>query len=299
MSFKKITVAGIGTLGSQIAFQIAFRGFPVIAYDIDKDVVEKKARQRIEEKRSMYKRDIKATDAQFDAGLKHLSYTLDLKKAVSDADLLIEAIPEVEKTKRDFYRHVSSLAPKKTVFASNSSTIIPSRLAPASDRPEKFVNFHFANQIWYRNTAEIMGGPKTKQSIKDQMAKFAREIGMIPIILQKEIPGYILNALLVPWFNGAMSVWAQEGADAKTIDKTWMVVLKSPMGPFGMLDIVGLRTVYNIQETMAKGSNDPTKKAIVGKLKKMIDSGKIGEESGEGFYRYPHPAYEDPNFLKS
>ena len=295
-NIEQVTVAGGGVLGSQIAYQCAFKGKNVTVYDIGDDAVAA-ARERVKALRAAYKRDIKATDEQFDAGLGRMSFTTDLSEAVKNANLVIEAIPEKPSIKHDFYQSLAKLAPENTIFASNSSTYVPSTFASDTGRPDKFLNLHFANQIWLMNTAEIMGTDQTDPDIYNQIVSFAREIGMVPIQLHKEQPGYVLNTLLMPLMGAAGMLWAHDVADPQTIDKTWMIATGAPKGPFGFYDMVGLRTAYNIL-SQRQGDN-PQAKPLLDKLKAMIDQGKLGEETGQGFYQYPDPDYQDPGFLKA
>ena len=293
---EQVTVAGGGVLGSQIAYQCAFKGKNVTVYDIGDDAVAA-ARERVKALRAAYKRDIKATDEQFDAGLGRMSFTTDLSEAVKNADLVIEAIPEKPSIKHDFYQSLAKLAPENTIFASNSSTYVPSTFAADTGRPDKFLNLHFANQIWLMNTAEIMGTDQTDPDIYNRIVSFAREIGMVPIQLHKEQPGYVLNTLLMPLMGAAGMLWAHDVADPQTIDKTWMIATGAPKGPFGFYDMVGLRTAYNI--LCQRQGDNPQAKPLLDKLKAMIDQGKLGEETGQGFYQYPDPEYQDPGFLKA
>ncbi|KZL41399.1 3-hydroxyacyl-CoA dehydrogenase [Secundilactobacillus collinoides] len=294
---KNVTVAGSGVLGSQIAYQSAYSGKNVTIYDISDDAVAK-AKNRVKDLRSLYEHDLNIDDAEFEAGLENLSYSSDLADAVKDADLVIEAIPEKPEIKHSFYQQLAKVAPAKTIFASNSSTLIPSMFMDDTGRPEKFLNLHFANQVWLNNTAEVMGSPKTDPEIYKEIVEYAREIGMVPIQLQKEQPGYILNSLLIPFLNAGQELWTKGVADPQTIDKTWMKATGAPQGPFAILDVVGLRTAYNITATYAASTQDKQLQVVVDSIKKLLDEGKLGRESGEGFYKYPHPAFEDPDFLK-
>lgn len=294
MAFKKILVAGTGVLGSQIAYQSALHGFQVTAYDVDPDA----AKKRVQALQPNYEHDLKLSEADFQKGFANLKFTDDLKDAVDDVDYVIEALPEVLSIKSKFYQQLSELAPAKTVFASNSSTMIPSQLVKFVDRPKKFLNMHFANKIWQCNVAEIMGTTETDPDVYQQVVDFAKQIGMVPIEIKKEQPGYVLNSLLIPFVVSAMNLWVNGVADPETVDKDWMISTGSPVGPFIMLDIVGLRTVQNIMLGLYKQTKNKMFQNIADHLKPMIDDGKIGVESGEGFYKYPHPAFEDPNFLK-
>lgn len=298
MNFKNITVAGSGVLGYQIAFQTAFHGFHVTVYDINDKVLEK-AKAKFSILSEAYKTDLGATPEQLDAAFKNLKYTADLAEAVKDADLLIEAVPESPEIKIDFYEKLRSIAPEKTIFATNSSTMLPSQFAESTGRPEKFLALHFANEIWKHNTAEIMGHPGTDKNVFNDIVAFSKAIGMVALPLQKEQPGYIVNSLLVPLLSAATNLLVNEVADAETIDKTWMVATGAPTGPFGILDIVGITTAYNINKMAADATNDPLKIKTVEYLKtNFIDKNKLGVSTGEGFYTYPNPAYKKDDFLK-
>lgn len=298
MTFKNITVAGSGVLGYQIAFQTAFHGFNVIVYDINDEVLEK-AKSKFEILSEAFKTDLKATAQQLEAARNKLSYTSDLAKAVEDADLLIEAVPENPAIKIDFYQKLAKVAPPKTIFATNSSTLLPSQFAEATGRPSQFLALHFANEIWKHNTAEIMGQSKTNPKVFNELVEFAKAIGMVALPLHKEQPGYIVNSLLVPLLSAALDLYINEVADIETIDKTWMVATGAPLGPFGILDVVGVTTAYNINKMTADATHDPVKVKIANKLKDdFIDKGKLGVATGEGFYKYPNPAFMHKDFLK-
>lgn len=298
MNYKNVTVAGSGVLGFQIAFQAAFHGFNVTVYDINDEILEK-AKAKFSNMSEAFKRDLKATQQQIEAARQNLSYTSDLAESVKDADLLIEAVPENPAIKIDFYGRLSKVAPEKTVFVTNSSTLLPSDFAEATGRPPKFLALHFANTIWIHNTAEIMGHATTDPTVFDDVVAFANAIGMLALPLHKEQPGYILNSLLVPLLNAATNLLVNEVADPQTIDKTWMKATGAPLGPFGILDVVGITTAYNINKIAADKSKDELKIKTVEYLKaNFIDKNKLGISTGEGFYTYPNPAYKNPDFLK-
>lgn len=295
MNYKKIVIAGSGVLGSQIAFQTAFHGFEVNVYDINDDAITA-AKGRMENLKGVYATYFNDND-RAEKALNSLNFFTDLGEAVKDADLIVEAVPERIEIKQAFYEGLAKVASEKTVFASNSSTLLPSQFAEFTGRPEKFLALHFANEIWAKNTAEIMGHPGTDVKYVEEVTDFARKIGMVPFVLHKEQSGYILNTLLVPFLSAGMELWVKEIADPHTIDKNWMVSTGAPLGPFGFLDIIGMETPYNLN--MMHAEIDPASKLVADKIKKeMIDQGKMGANSGEGFYKYPNPAYLEPNFLK-
>lgn len=296
MNYKQITIAGSGVLGSQIAFQSAFFGFKVNVYDINETAITA-AKTRMEHLNTVYG-DYFNDAARAEQAFNSLSYYTDLGEAVKEADLVIEAVPERIEIKQSFYENLSKVAPEKTVFASNSSTLLPSQFAEFTGRPEKFLALHFANSIWKNNTAEIMGHPGSGEVYVNEVTDFARAIGMIPFVLKKEQPGYILNSLLVPFLSAAMELWVKDIADPHSIDKNWMLSTGAPVGPFGIYDIVGMETPYNLN--LMRAEQDPAAKFVADKIKReMIDQGKMGISTGKGFYDYPNPAYQHPDFLKS
>jgi len=266
IKFKNVTVAGSGVLGYQIAFQTAFHGFHVTVYDINDEVLEK-AKAKFNSLSEAFKKDIHATDDQLEATFKRLNYTSDLAQAVKDADLVIEAVPENPQIKIDFYKKLAAVAPEKTIFATNSSTMLPSQFADATGRPAKFIALHFANEIWKHNTGEVMKHAGTDPEVFDSLIAFAKEIGMVALPIKKEQPGYIVNSLLVPLLSAGMELWINDVADIETIDKTWMVATGAPLGPFGILDVVGITTAYNINKMEADKTQNPTKLKLVEKLK--------------------------------
>ncbi|GIN90244.1 3-hydroxybutyryl-CoA dehydrogenase [Siminovitchia terrae] len=298
MNYKHVVVAGSGVLGSQIAFQTAFKGFNVCIYDINEEAIEN-AKKRIEGLKPIYKSDLGATEEELADTSHRIIYSADLSKAVADADLVIEAIPEVVNIKMKFYEELGKVAPDKTRFTTNSSTLLPSQFAEATGRPEKFLALHFANEIWKNNTAEIMKHEGTDSDIFNEVIEFAKAIGMVALPLYKEQPGYILNSLLVPLLDAAQMLLTKEVADVETIDKTWMIATGSPLGPFAILDIVGINTAYNITLAKAKATGDVQIEKVANLLKKeYIDKGKLGRSVGEGFYKYPNPSFNQPDFLE-
>jgi 3-hydroxybutyryl-CoA dehydrogenase len=281
---KTLTVLGTGVLGSQIAYQAAFHGFAVTAYDVDGDALEK-ARARFARLVGIYRAANVggAGESKAEAALENLRLTANLGDAVADADLVIEAVPELLEVKRDVYRTLADLAPAKTIFATNSSTLLPSDLKDSTGRPDRFLAIHYANNIWAQNIAEVMGTAETDPAVFDAVVDFARNSGLEPIEIRKEKAGYVLNSLLVPLLNAAAGLLLQGVASPETIDKTWRIATGAPSGPFQIYDVVGLGTAYNI----AASSPDPGSQAFARYLKaNYIDHGKLGVETGEGFYTY-------------
>jgi 3-hydroxyacyl-CoA dehydrogenase len=203
MTIKNVTVLGTGVLGAQIAFQTAYKGFSVTAYDINDAAVEK-AKAFLDYLAGRYLTDVKGADqSTIAAARSRLTFVTDLAAAAKDADLVIEAVPEKIELKREVYAKLGAVAPARTIFASNSSTLLPSAMAESTGRPEKFIALHFANEIWNNNIAEVMGHPGTAPEVFKTVTQFASDIGMVPIEIHKEQPGYVLNSLLVPFLAAA------------------------------------------------------------------------------------------------
>ena len=282
-AINKVTVLGTGVLGSQIAYQTAYHGVDVVAYDISDEVLDK-AKARFAGLAQTYKAEVDgAADGAADAALDRIRYSADLADAVEDADLVIEAIPENLDLKRDTYTKLGEVAPAKTIFATNSSTLLPSDLKGFTGRPEKFLALHFANHVWAQNTAEVMGTDSTDPEVYRRVVDFAAAIGMVPIEIKKEKAGYLLNSLLVPFLSAAGQLVVDGIAEPEMIDKTWRIGTGAPMGPFQIYDVVGLTTAYNIS-----AAGDEGQQRFAEYIKEnYIDKGKLGAATGEGFYKYP------------
>lgn len=293
MTIKNVVVAGGGVLGSQIAFQSAFTDFNVTVYGRSEDSL-KRAKERLQPYVAIYN-DFYDDGQKADSVIEKIRFTADLEKAVKDADLVIEAIPESLAAKESFYRTLSSVAPAKTIFATNSSTFIPSQFVDYVSQPERLLAIHFANQIWANNTAEIMGHAGTNAQYMDDLVQFAKDIRMVPFRLNKEQHGYLLNSLLVPFLEAGQKLWADEVSDPQTIDKAWMIATGAPMGPFAILDVIGLNTPYNL--ALAQAKDNPIEEKIAALLKERIDQNEMGLATQKGFYEYPKPAYQNPDFL--
>mgnify|MGYP002651910444 CR=1 FL=1 len=230
---RKVAVLGTGVLGSQIAFQTAYSGFDVVAYDISEEALEQ-ARARLAALVETYTNEVSGAAGGKAAGaLKRIALLSDLGAAVADADLVIEAVPEVLSIKQALYEKLAGLAPDRTIFATNSSTLLPSDLKAYTGRPDRFLALHFANSIWKFNTAEVMGTDDTDPAVFDALIAFASAIGMVPIPVRKEKAGYVLNSLLVPLLNAAADLAAGGYAEPEDVDKVWRIATGAPMGTVG------------------------------------------------------------------
>jgi 3-hydroxyacyl-CoA dehydrogenase len=293
---EKLTVLGAGVLGGQIAFHSAFKGKTVVVYDIAEDALVR-CRTTHEYYAARYQADLGATEADTDAATQRITFTTDLPSAVSKADLVIEAVPEVPSVKTATYNEIADLLPAHTLVATNSSTLLPSDFAAATGRPEKFCALHFATTIWLMNFAEIMAHSTTSRETLTAVTMFAIDIGMIPIPVRKEHNGYVANSWLVPMLNAAQTLVTNGIATPEDIDRTYMIQ-GSPAGPMGMLDTIGLATAYNVLSHWGRVNNDDQMTANAAYLKdNFLEFGHLGRPSGKGYYEYPNPTYKDAGFL--
>jgi 3-hydroxybutyryl-CoA dehydrogenase len=274
---------------------MAFHGKHVTVYDAIPEGLEKgKAFHR--EYGDLFVAQRGAPRAQVDDTFARITYTTDLAEAVRDADLISESVPESVSIKESFWREASAHAPERAVFTTNSSTLTPSLLAGFVDRPDRFLALHFAIGVWDSNIGEVMGHPGTNRAVFDSVLRFAEEIGLVPIPILKEQGGYVINSLLVPWCTAALDLEVRGVSDFQSIDRTWMITLRAPVGPFGQMDRMGLGVVYHVANLV--GETDPQALASARYLDEhFIRSGRLGVASGEGFYRYPNPAYAQPGFV--
>lgn len=295
---NKVCVLGAGVLGGQIAWHSAFKGKEVTVYDIHEDGLS--ACQRAHSQYAhIYKQDLSASDGDLQRTKDRLRFSTVLAEAVADADLVIEAVPEVPEIKTDVYEKMSALLPAKTLIATNSSTLLPASFAEATGRPSQYCAMHYANLVWSLNLIEIMAHAATAADTLARCTAFAIETGMVPIPVRKEQNGYLLNSWFVPLVNAAQSLVTNGVGTPEDVDRTFMITNRGcSLGPMGFIDVVGMKTVYDVLHYWGEVNNDAQMKANADFIKtQMMDRGRMGLQSGQGYYRYPDPAYSAPEFL--
>lgn len=289
-SINRVTVMGAGLLGSQIAMQAAFHGKEVVIYDAFPEALDKLS-ERWEWMRNHYQKDLGSaySEGQFEDAVARVSTSGDLAEALKDADIVIEAVPENLELKRKVWKQIGEVAPAKTLFATNTSSLLPSTFAEASGHPEKLVAIHYANMIWINNLAEVMGTEQTSDEAVDGARKYAEETGMVVSVIHKEQPGYFTNSLLIPFLHAAGKLYINGVGDPEEIDRNWSLATSMAIGPFAGFDIVGFRVAANI----ASADEDPDVRRFGEFLQKAIEEGYTGRENRQGFYYYD----EDGNKL--
>lgn len=295
---NRVTVLGAGVLGGQIAWHSAFKGKAVVVYDPFPEAIAK-VRVAHEMYARIYSAELGASDADLEATRSRVTYSDQLEPSVAKADLVIEAVPEVPEIKTRVYQQMAALLPPHTIIATNSSTLLPRDFADATGRPEKYCALHFANLIWALNLVEIMAHPGTSRETLTAATLFAIEIGQVPIAVQKEQNGYVLNTWFVATLTAAMSLVVNGVSTPEDVDRTYMIANRGcAMGPCGLLDMVGMKTAYDVSSYWGTLNDDAQMLKNAAYVKeRFLDKGLQGLMGGEGFYKYPNPAYAAPDFL--
>jgi len=290
-----VLIVGAGTMGQQIGLQCAMHGYEVVVYDIAPEVL-KAANAQIKAYAAQLVSQTRLTQSESDAALARISFTTNPEDAAR-ADLLSESVPEDPALKAQVFAQFNALCPSHTIFTTNTSTLIPSMFSDATGRPAQFTALHFHTYVWDSNVVDIMPHRGTSPETVELIYAFAKRIRQIPIVLKKESYQYVFNAMLGALNTAAVKLAVDDVASVEDIDRAWMGVMKTPFGPFGILDIVGLKTTWDIVQYWATTLNDRQLQADADFLKQYVDKGWLGVKTGRGFYTYPDPAYARPGFL--
>jgi len=293
--FEKIAVVGAGILGMQIAILAAHAGYQVRVYDPREEAFREtyqKIRLDLEAK--------KVTPLipwdDWERCRNSVQQATSLDEAVSDAELVIEAVPEDVKFKNELFTELGRKAPPKAILATNSSSIPVSRMENNSGRPERCLNIHFYFPLQGVNIVDIMGGTKTLPEVMQKGIDWIYSIGCIPLKVNKEILGFCFNRVWRAIKREVLYMWGNGFVDFRDSDRGWMVFTKMKEGPFAIMDKVGLDVVYDIEMVYYNDSKDPKDKPPDALLQ-MIQRGELGVKTGKGFYTYPDPEFLRPDFL--
>jgi len=292
---KRVLILGAGTMGQQIGLQCAMHGYEVVYYDISQDILDSAVR-RVTKLASWYASTGRLTDEQLGQTLARITSTTDPAKAAHEADLVSESVPEVPELKCKVFAQFNKLCPERTIFTTNTSYLVPSMFAEASGRPEKMVALHF-HDLRASNVVDVMPHPGTAPEVTSLVEDFAKSIGQIVIMLHRENNGYVFNTMISNLFFSAMTLASKKVSSIEDIDRAWMGITHMPIGPFGLMDQIGLKTVWTITDYWAKIAGDKGSLQNADFLKQYVDKGELGYKTKKGFYSYPDPAYQSKNFL--
>jgi len=284
MEIKKVAVVGAGTMGNQIAMQVAISGYEVICCDINKESIE--AAKDFAEGwffRNVKKEKFTAAEA---VGINNrLKYTTDTAEAMKNADLVIEAAVDVLSVKRFIFKQIDGLTPDHTIFASNSSYIVSSRFCDVVANPDKVLNLHFFNPALVMKLVEVVKGPHCSDETIETMTEFVKSINKIPAVVNKEIYGFIVNRIFSSITKEACYMLDQGVASCEDIDKAVKFGLSHPMGPFELLDMTGIDLEFDVlteKYRMTGDLSDKPSPAIVERNAR----GEYGRKTKKGFYEY-------------
>ena len=229
--------------------------------------------------------------------LARIDSTTSLEEAVSEADLVIEAIREEVSAKREIFRRLDELCPPHTILGTNSSSIRISRVESATTRGERVLNTHFVQPVWKHPFVELMRGSLTSDATLASVQDFMSSIGVLPVLVRCESTGFIFNRIWRAVKKEALRVVDAGIASCEDVDRTWMIQWETPLGPFALMDAIGLDVVRDI-EMVYYGESDDLADAPPQVLLDKIAQGHLGVKTGRGFYTYPNPSWESPEFFK-
>lgn len=289
MAIKNITVLGSGIMGHGIAQVSAMSGYNVVLRDIEQQFLDK-AIEKIKWSLEKMVSKEKITKAQSDEIFSRIKTQVDLKEAVKSADLVIEAVPEIMDLKKKVYSELDQVAGKDVIFASNTSTLPITEIANIVSNPERFIGIHFFNPPQLMKLVEVIPGQKTSQEILSQTVEYVKSVKKEPVICKKDVPGFIVNRLFIPLVHEAC--WLKQRADLKMeeIDSAVKFKMGFPMGIFELADFTGMDVIH--KATVELELRD--KKVILPhpEVERLFNEKKLGQKSGEGFYKYSDEKYE-------
>ena len=284
-------------MGRQIGTLCAMHGYDVVLYDVASEALEG-AMVQIGKYTGQFVSEKRLTQEEAKTTLSRITTTGSPEEAAIEVDLVSESILEDPELKGKVFGEFNRLCPSHTIFTTNTSLLMPSMFAEATGRPAQFAALHFHSPMTGANVVDIMPHAGTSEETTNLVTAFARRIGQTPILLKKESPGYVYNAINSALTGTALYLLVGEVASMEDIDRAWMGVTRMPAGPFGAMDRQGLDTVWRIIDYQANQSGDPGARAVADLLKGYVAKGWLGVKSGRGFYNYPNPAYAQPGFLE-
>lgn len=277
-----VAVLGAGTMGHGIALVCAREGHPTCLYDIDMHVVEK-AMAKIRQALDKGVEKGKTTEAQRRTALDELWVTDDLGEAVAEADVVIEAIPEELSLKQKVFSQVEIAAPSDALLATNTSSLSVTDIAEPLNEPERFVGLHFFNPPYIMQLVEVVQGDKTTEATVDRARAVAESLGKTPIVVQ-DVPGFASSRLGLALGLEAIRMVEEGVASPEAIDQAMELGYNHPMGPLKLTDLIGLDVRLDIAEYLGEELGERFQAPDL--LREMVDEGKLGKKSGQGFYSY-------------
>ncbi|MBI4461909.1 MAG: 3-hydroxybutyryl-CoA dehydrogenase [Acidobacteria bacterium] len=294
MEIQKVGVVGCGLMGSGIAQVTAMAGYEVTVREVNDALLDKgfqlmeRSLSKLVEKQQLSEVEKKNTLSR----LKSTTVVADLK----DSDLVIEAVTENPQLKKDLFRELDALSRKDTILASNTSSISITEMAAVTQRPERFLGLHFMNPVPLMKLVEVIRTIMTDEQVFDQIVEFSVRLGKEPVRTWDRV-GFLVNRLLVPYLLDAVRIYELGFGSIPDIDKSIKLGLNHPMGPFTLLDFVGIDTTLYIAEIMFEEYRE-TRFAPPPLMRRMVTAGWHGRKAGRGFYDYSDPKNPKPMNLQ-
>ncbi len=289
---QKVLIIGSGTLGLRIGLQSALSGFDTTIYDINEKAFDSARKIQASILKSLVDKKLITAEKSAEA-LQRIRFTLDPAEAAKDADFVSESVLEELAVKKKVWSQFATLCPPQTIFTTNTSYLLPSWFAAETGRPGLFCAFHF-HDVFFANVVDIMPHAATEPWVIDLLMEMGKKLNQTPVFVKKESNGYIFNAMLMALIGAAGSLVTNEVSSIEDVDRSWMGNFKMPSGPFGILDTIGLDTAWHV----TNNQTDQKSQKFAALLKTYVDAGKLGVKTGEGFYKYPNPAYMKENFVQ-
>ena len=291
---KTVCYVGAGTMGCYNAIAAAISGYSVVLYDVDDTMLEQ-VPQKHREMAAFLVGGGYCSQEEIPAALERVKVTPDLVEATHDADLVSESVFERLDVKRDIHRRLDEVCPAKTILTTNASILQVSDIEDVVARGDRFaaLHSHLGSPL-----VDIVAGPRTDPAVIEILERYVESISGVPLVLKKEHPGYVLNAMLGSLLRAALALVVTGAASREDVDRAWMKERGAPMGPFGMMDLFGLDLIL---DTWLHRAGDTVqrafKPAVLELLQPMVDSGETGMKAGKGFYDYPEPRYQQTGFI--
>jgi len=289
MEIKNITVLGSGIMGHGIAQVSAMAGYNVVLRDIEQSFLDK-AMGKIKWSLDKLVSKEKISENERNEIFSRIKPIVDLKDAVHDCDLVIEAVPEIMDLKKKVYAELDKIAGDQVVFASNTSTLPITEIANTISRPKKFIGIHFFNPPQLMKLVEVIPGQETSDDITNLIINFVKSVNKIPVTCRKDVPGFIVNRLFIQLVHEACYVMERQKIQQTEIDSAVKFRLGFPMGIFELADFTGLDVIH--KATVEMHVRDKKVISPHPKIEQLFNEKKLGQKSGEGFYKYSNDKYE-------
>jgi len=289
LPLKNITVLGSGVMGHGIAQVSATAGYNIVLRDIKQEFLDK-AMEKIKWSLDKLVSKEKISEEEGAAIYSRITPIVDLNDAVKDADLVIEVVPEIMDLKKQVYAELDKVARPEVIFASNTSTLPITEIANTTSRPEKFIGIHFFNPPQLMKLVEVIPGEKTSQEITDFTQEFVRSVNKQAVLCRKDVPGFIINRLFIPMVHEACYLQDRTGATLEEIDSAVKFKLGFPMGIFELADFTGMDVIHKATTEMHLRDKKVINPHKI--VEQMFNEKKLGQKSGEGYYKYSDDKYE-------